>query len=194
MIDFLDGCLAEKSPTRVVLELGGVGYEVFVSLTSYARLPDVGARCRVWVHDYVREDQHLLYGFATQAERRMFGLLLGVTGIGPRTAMSALSGLAATELATAIANGDTARLSSISGIGRKTADRLVVELREKISQPGLPGDVAALTDDRRVQDAARALVALGYKTAEAQKMAAAAAARLPPEGTVEDIIRQSLRR
>ena len=85
-------------------------------------------------------------------------------------------------------------LAKLPGIGRKTADRLVVELREKISQPGLPGDVAALTDDRRVQDAARALVALGYKTAEAQKMAAAAAARLPPEGTVEDIIRQSLRR
>lgn len=194
MIDFLEGCLAEKSPTRVVMDLAGVGYEVFVSLNSYARLPAVGERCRVWVHDYVREDQHLLYGFATQAERRVFGLLLGVNGIGPRIAMSALSGLAATELAAAIAAGDTARLSSISGIGRKIADRLVVELRDKIGHPGLPGGAAALPGDQRVQDAARALAALGYKPADAQKMAAAAAVRLPAEGTVEEIIRQALRR
>ncbi len=194
MIDFLEGSLAEKSPTRVVLDLAGVGYEVFISLNSYARLPAAGECCRVWVHDYVREDQHLLYGFATPAERRLFGLLLGVTGIGPRTAMSALSGLAATELSSAIAAGDTARLSSISGIGRKIADRMVVELRDKIKHPGLPDGAAALPGDQRVQDAARALAALGYKPADAQKMAAAAAGRLPAEGTVEEIIRQALRR
>ncbi len=194
MIDFLEGCLAEKAPTRIVLELAGVGYEVFISLNSYARLPATGERCRVWVHDYVREDQHLLYGFATQAERRIFGLLLGVAGIGPRIAMSALSGLAAPELAAAIAAGDTARLSSISGIGRKIADRLVVELRDKINQAGLPCDEMAIPGDPRSQDAARALAALGYKPAEARKMAAAAAARLPADGTVEAIIRQALRR
>ena len=193
MIDFLDGILAEKKPTRIVLEIAGVGYEVFVSLNGYARLPAVGQRCRVWTHDHIREDQHLLYGFVTQAERRMFGLLLGVTGIGPRIAMSALSGLAVSELAAAIAAGDTTRLSSISGIGRKIAERLVVELRDKMDQAEFPGGALA-PGDQRAQDAAQALVALGYKPAEAQKMAAAVCARLPEGGSVEDIIRQALRR
>lgn len=183
----------KKKPTRIVLEIAGVGYEVFVSLNGYARLPAVGQRCRVWTHDHIREDQHLLYGFVTPAERRMFGLLLGVTGIGPRIAMSALSGLAVSELAAAIAAGDTTRLSSISGIGRKIAERLVVELRDKMDQTEFPGGALA-PGDQRAQDAAQALVALGYKPAEAQKMAAAVCARLPEGGSVEDIIRQALRR
>lgn len=195
MIDFLDGIIAEKSPARAVVEVGGVGYEVFVSLNGYSRLPDVGHRCRLLIHDYIREDQHVLFGFITAAERRMFALLLSVTGIGPKVAISIMSGLSARELSNAITGGDTARLSSISGVGRKTAARLVVELRDKLSDAESSSLVGGVQlGDQRSRDAARALTALGYKPAEAQKMAAAANVELPPDGTVEHIIRKALRR
>lgn len=196
MITFLDGILEEKQPTRVVLNVGGVGYELFLSLAAYDRLPRQGERCRLLVHDHLREDSHTLYGFVQEAERRMFLLLLGITGIGPKIALSALSGLSVRELAAAAADGDLKRLGSVSGIGRKMAERIAVELRHKLSQadlleaaagPGAPG-----TDDTRLRDVVLALGALGYKPADARKLARDALDRGGEAATVEDLVRSAL--
>ena len=121
MITFLDGLVEAKEPARLTLNVNGVGYDVHIPLSSYERLPAPGGRCRVLVFDHVREDAHLLFGFATEAERRMFERLLDVNGVGPKIALSALSGMSVRELVQAIVGRDIKRLSSINGIGRKTA-------------------------------------------------------------------------
>lgn len=199
MITFLKGLLVDKQPMRVELEVQGVGYEVHIPLSSYDRLPARGEPCRLLTHDHVREDQHILFGFFSDGERRLFTLLLGVSGIGPKLALSALSGLSVRELKQAILEGDIKRLSSISGIGRKTAERLVVELRDKFSQgealeamsgsggEGEPGDM-------RLRDAVLALVSLGYKDEEARKMIGAVAKQVGAEASVEELIRKALSR
>ncbi|MBN1557137.1 MAG: Holliday junction branch migration protein RuvA [Lentisphaerae bacterium] len=195
MITFLEGRLTEKHPTRIELDVGGVGYEVFIPLSSYDRLPSAGDPCRILTHDYVREDSHQLFGFMTGEERRMFVLLLSISGIGPRLALSALSGLAVRELKRAIVEGDIKRLSSISGIGRRTAERIAMELREKLDA----GDVleaaageTASPRDLMVQDAVLALVALGYKQADARKLVAAAVPAGGAADNVESIIKKAL--
>jgi len=195
MITYLDGTLAEKQPTRVVMDVGGVGYEVLIPLSSYDRLPKQESRLRLLIHDYVREDSHQLFGFATSDERRMFRLLLGITGIGPKLALSALSGLHPRELKAAVVESDVRRLSSISGIGRKTAERIVLDLRDKLD-PGEAIEAVAGRDapgDSTTRDAVLALIALGYKQEEAQKMIAAARKTSGAEGAgVEDLIKLSL--
>ncbi|MCA1809814.1 MAG: Holliday junction branch migration protein RuvA [Kiritimatiellia bacterium] len=194
MIDFLEGVVCEKTPARLVLQVGGVGYEIFISLNGYAGLPAIGAVCRLWVHDYVREDQHLLYGFVGADERRLFNLLLGVSGIGPKIALSALGGMSVRELTAAITGGEVSRLQGISGVGRKTAERIVLELRDKFeATEGLSGAFAAPAE-QRLHDAARALVALGHKPAEAQKMVLAVAGGVPEDAGVAELVRLALRR
>lgn len=198
MITFLKGLLAEKQPTRVVLETGGVGYEVFIPLGSFEHLPAVNQPCMLLIHDHVREDQHTLYGFGTEAERRMFIMLMGVSGIGPRLALSALSGLSLREMRRAVAAGDAKRLSMIPGIGKKTAERIVVELRDRIgaadalesaSMPGgEEGDTAVF------RDAVGALISLGYKQAEARAIVQKTVESDPEIETVEALIRRSLAR
>lgn len=173
MITFLDGILDDKRPTVVAINVGGVGYSVAIPLSSYDRLPAPGEPVRILTHLVVRDDAHLLYGFMTEAERDTFRLLLTISGIGPKIALSALSGLHPRELNAAIVSGDTKRLSSVSGIGKKMAERMVVELRDKIpaadaiATTGLdaPGE-----DDLRLRDATLALVGLGYKQDAAAKM------------------------
>lgn len=198
MITFLEGVLTEKSPARAVLQVGGVGYEVFIPLSSYDRLGAEGAACRLLVFDYVREDVHSLYGFASEPERRLFGLLMTVSGIGPKLAMTVLSGLTVRDLTASIAGGDVKRLSGITGIGKKTAERIVVELRDKLPQAdvleALAPAGAADTGDPRVRDAVLALISLGYKQAEARKMAGAALDAGPAAMTVEAIVRKALTR
>ncbi len=197
MIAFLEGILAEKEPTRVVINVGGVGYEALIPLSSYDRLPPEGQPCRLLVCHLVREDAQQLVGFATEAEKRMFNLLVSVTGIGPKLALAALSGLSVRELKAALVEGDTRRLSSISGVGRKTAERMVVELRDKIGAgealEARAGATEVTPEDLRARDALLALVSLGYKRAEAQEMvmraARAAGAR---EVTVEELVRLAL--
>jgi holliday junction DNA helicase RuvA len=194
MITFLDGELVEKDPTRIVLDVNGVGYEVSIPLSTYDRLPEAGARCRILTYDCVREDAHTLFGFATNDERRMFLLLIDVSGIGPKTAVTALSGVPVRDLKAAIVNADVKRLSSISGIGRKTAERIVVELRDKLGageaiEAVAPADVPA---DGRLRDALLALVSLGYKQADARKMVEGVVSQLKPEMTVEDVVRKAL--
>lgn len=197
MIAFLEGILVEKTPTRVVLNVGGVGYEVFVPLSTYDRLGPPRQTCRLLTYDFVREDQHSLFGFASEQERRVFILLMSVTGIGPKIALSALSGLTVSELCGAIAGGDVKRLSGITGIGRKLAERLVVELRDKLSEgEGLAARAAAadIRGDHRARDAALALVSLGYRQTEAQQMVSAVLSPGESAWTVEDIVRKALTR
>src|ERR1035437_8575557 len=191
MITFIDGLLEEKEPGRAVMNVAGVGYEVQIPLSSYEHLPTSGAHCRVLIHDHIREDAHLLFGFASEAERRLFVMLLGVSGIGPKIALSALSGMSVRELVQSIVGRDVKRLSSISGIGKKTAERLVVELRDRIGEgDALAASAAEPTaDNLKMRDAILALVALGYRRGEAQELINR---RVNPEllatAAVEDIV------
>ena len=197
MITFLEGPLVEKQPTRLVINAGGVGYEVFIPLSSYDRLGAEGSVCRVLTYHHVREDAQILYGFVTPAERRMFELLLSISGIGPRIALSALSGLTVRELTAAVADNDIKRLNSISGVGRKTAERMVIELRDKISagemmEASTAGGVEEGSDDARMRDAVLALISLGYKQVDAQKMVRQVLKTADGESNVEAIVRHAL--
>jgi len=196
MITFLEGSIVSKAPTRVVMDLGGVGYEVFIPLSSFDRLPGKGEVCRLLIYDHIREDAHHLYGFATEAERQLFGMLLSVSGIGPKLALSALSGITVRELKTAVVEGDVNRLSSVSGIGKKTAERIVVELRHRLgvgeSMEALAGERDAAEADTRTRDAILALVSLGYKQGEAQKVVRASMSKQKGDVTVEEIVRAAL--
>ena len=198
MITFLEGILVEKTPTRVVLSVNGVGYEVFVPLSSFDRLGPEQQTCRLLICDYIREDQHSLFGFVSAAERTMFVLLMSVSGIGPKLALSALSSLTVRDITGAIAGGDIKLLGSVSGIGKKIAERMVVELRDKISAAGgLESAAPSAADfggDHRVRDAVLALISLGYKQAEAQKMVATVLGSGKSDLSVEEIVRKALTR
>ncbi|MBL7115312.1 MAG: Holliday junction branch migration protein RuvA [Kiritimatiellae bacterium] len=196
MITFLDGTIEDKQPTRVEMNVGGVGYEVLIPLSTYDRLPHSGERVRILTYDHVREDARLLFGFMTDDERSLFLLLLGISGVGPKLALSALSSLSVRDIKAAVVEGDARRLSGISGVGRKTAERIIVELRDKIDAGealevvaggvGTPGDGV-------LRDAALALTALGYKRDEAFKMVKKAIGDDTPDN-VEDVIRRALAR
>jgi Holliday junction DNA helicase RuvA len=196
MITFLRGTVVDKQPTRVVLDVAGVGYEVFIPLSSYDRLPPEGEACTILTHDYIREDTHQLFGFSSDAERRLFTQLLAISGIGPRLALSALSGLSVRELRAAVVDGDVRRLSTISGLGKKTAERIVVELRHKMGEAdaleAVAGAEAGTEAARGSRDAVMALIALGYKQADAQKMVAAATRGAVQPLSVEEVIRKAL--
>jgi Holliday junction DNA helicase RuvA len=197
MITFLEGKLDSKELARIVLNVGGVGYEVFIPLSSYDRLPLEGESCRILTHHHITDADQKLFGFCTEDEREMFSRLLTISGVGPKLAVSALSGLPVRELKSALVNGDIKRISSISGIGKKTAERIVVELRDKFSH-GEQLDAFAPADadagDHRLRDAALALGALGHKPDDAAKMIKAVAKKLKPGMTVEDLIRLALTR
>ncbi len=205
MITFLRGKLVEALPTQAVVEVQGVGYEVLIPLSSYDRLPAPGSEVQLLTHLAIREDAHLLYGFLTAAERDLFRLLIHtVSGIGPKIALSVLSGMSITAFRSAVAAGDVKALSSVQGVGRKTAERIVVELRDKLGgfgatgpavvpSPGGPAS-APRGEDTRGTDAVAALMALGIKPADAHDSVRAALAMLGPEATVEQLIRACLRR
>lgn len=200
MITFLQGLLSESLPTQIVVDVGGVGYQVFIPLSSYDRLPVPGQPIRVLTHLQVREDAHVLYGFMTTAERDLFRLLVNnVSGIGPKLALSVLSGMSVGNFKNAIVTNDVAALSKISGVGKKTAERMALELRDKLgvaatweasSSSHAPSPV-----DLAINDAVLALIALGYKQVEAHKAIKAiykpAADGQPPLS--EDLVRQALK-
>jgi holliday junction DNA helicase RuvA len=165
MIAFLRGRVLEKAPSRVILDVGGVGYDVSVPLSTFYTAGEPGTEMTLRIHTHVREDQLALYGFATVLELTVFERLIGISGIGPRLALAVLSGMEPRELAQAIERGDLARLTRIPGVGKKTAERIVVELRDRLpkalaSVPG--GSVAREPGDARRDDLASALVNLGY--------------------------------
>jgi Holliday junction DNA helicase RuvA len=197
MITFLKGRIVEKQPTRLVMDVNGVGYEVFIPLSSYDRLQAVNESVMILTYDHIREDAHLLFGFVTEAERKMFIMLMSVSGIGPKLAMSVLSGMSAREIKAAVIGGDVKRLSSISGIGRKTAERMVVELRHKIGEAEALEAVAGTEDipedDMKLRDAIMALIALGYKQAEARKMVLNILhSNVTGNITIEEIVKKAL--
>jgi Holliday junction DNA helicase RuvA len=195
MITYLDGTIAEKQPTRVVLDVQGVGYEIAIPLCAYDRLPPTGQRCRILTHEHIREESHQLFGFMSEDERATFQLLLGISGIGPKTALSALSGLSARELKAAVVEGDVKRLSAISGIGKRTAERIVVELRGRI-KPGealeaMAGGDPSSTRNLRLRDTVLALIALGYQQEVARTMAMQAL-KADEDVSVEELIKRAL--
>ena len=192
MITHLHGQLAETSPTRVVVDCHGVGYEVFIPVSSYAKLPVAGAEVKLLTYHHVnsQDGTQQLFGFATPEEREMFLLLISISGIGPKLGCNILSSASIPSLRNAIAAGDTKTLSSLRGIGKKTAERLVVELKDKVGAVTGPTGRAPITSDPKLADAAAALVSLGYKPADAQKAVAAVADK---GATVEELVRAALR-
>jgi len=199
MITFLHGQLVEKLPTQITVNVGGVGYDVLIPLSSYDKLPDPGKDVHVLTHLNVREDAHVLYGFMTASERNLFRLLINtVTGIGPKLALNVLSGISVSAFRGAVANGDVKALSQISGVGKKTAERMVVELRDKVGREGsweAASEQRALsTEDQKINDAVLALIALGFKQIDAHESVRAALAVLGPTATLEDLVRVCLKK
>ncbi len=192
MIAYLHGQLAAAQPTGVIVDCGGVGYAVTIPVSSYDKLPAVGADVKLLTYHHVnaQDGTQQLFGFATATERDMFLLLISISGIGPKLACNILSSASVTGLRAAIAAGDTKTLSSLRGIGKKTAERLIVELRDKVGEPTVTPTVPA---SAHVADAALALVSLGFKQSDAHRAAAAAANQLGPDATVEELVRAALR-
>ena len=199
MITFLRGRLIEALPTQVTVEVNGVGYEALIPLSSYDKLPKPGQEVKLLTHLAVREDAHTLYGFMTAEERDLFRLLINsVSGIGPKIALNVLSGINVTAFRGAIANGDVKALSQISGVGKKTAERMVVELKDKIGAAGAweasSAQRALTPEDQKLNDAVLALIALGFKQVEAYDAVRKAQAALGPQVTIEELVRACLRK
>jgi Holliday junction DNA helicase RuvA len=188
MIGRLTGILVEKNPPQILLDVQGVGYEVDVPMSTFYNLPAAGERVLLFTHLVVREDAHLLYGFGSEPERRAFRQLVRISGIGARIALAVLSGLSVAELAQAVTMQDTGRLIKIPGIGRKTAERLLLELKDKLGADVSTG-VGVHRAPPAMADVLNALLALGYSDKEA-----VAAVKKVPEGlAVGDAIRQALK-
>jgi Holliday junction DNA helicase RuvA len=196
MITTLRGTLATKAPTEIVVEIQGIGYALSIPLSTYERIGDPGSTVFLYTHEHVREDAHQLFGFATEEERGMFRLLLSVNGIGPKMAQGILSGIPVPELRAHLSGGNRQALIAIPGIGRKLADRLILELREKLGRtetPAAPGEDGELPARVR-SEALLALLSLGYARPAAEK--ALRAALLQPgsgSASVEQLIKQALR-
>lgn len=187
MIGRLTGMLNEKRPPTVVVDVNGIGYEVDVPMSTFFLLPATGNMVTLHTHLVVREDAHLLFGFASDEERRVFRQLLKISGVGTRTALSLLSGLSVSELYQAVSSQDGARLTRIPGIGKKTAERLLLELRDKLAAGGTT--VAAGGTASARGDALNALISLGYS----EKEAVNALGKLAAETPLQDAIRQALK-
>lgn len=189
MIGRLTGTILEKNPPQILLDVQGVGYELDVPMSTFYNLPALGERVVLHTHFVVREDAQLLYGFATQEERATFRQLLKISGVGPKMALAVLSGLSLAELAQAVANKEAGRLTKVPGIGKKTAERLLLELQGKFVAASLLGGAAASVTASADNDIANALVALGYSEKEADW----AAKQLPKDVDVSGGIRQALK-
>jgi holliday junction DNA helicase RuvA len=189
MIGKITGVLVTKSPPMVMVDVGGVGYEIDVPMSTLYALPATGEKVSLVTHFVVREDAQLLYGFATEAERASFRQLLKISGVGPKVALAVLSGLSVDELATAVASQDTARLTRVPGVGKKTAERLLLELKGKAFLSGHIGGKLESGKQVHTSDVLNALLSLGYNDREA----AAAMRDLPADISVSDGIRQALK-
>ncbi len=196
MIGFLRGRVIEKHPDRLLIDVAGVGYEVAVPLSTFYALPDPGGDIALRIHTHVREDQLALYGFATLLEQQLFERLIGVSGIGPRLALAALSGIEPSDLVRAIRTNDIARLTRIPGIGRKTAERMGLELKDKlptVAAGAASGTPAAPSEEDAKADLLSALVNLGYQRVAAEKALEGAFAALGRNAAFEAILRHALK-
>lgn len=196
MIAYIRGTLAEKDPTRVVIEAAGVGYELTIPLSTFDRLPKTGAEVKLLAFHCVREDDETLFGFATEAEKAMFAKLTSVSGVGPKIAIAILSGSSIGELSLAIASGNAKRISAIKGVGKKTAEKICIELKDKVNA------IEALAATGRegkgeispvLHDAILALTALGFNEESANKMVSQVVAAHPDAKDTEAIIRFALK-
>jgi len=190
MIGSLQGRIASKTPPQLTLDVGGVGYELEAPMSTFFHLPAVGQEIRLLTHLVVREDAHVLYAFATEEERRLFRSLLKVSGVGPKIALALLSGISVEGFRRCIQGEDIAALTRVPGIGRKTAERLIVEMRDRLGLPsGEPGLAPAQADASPAAEAFGALVALGYKPPEATRLLQAVG---PGTHSTEELIRRAL--
>jgi holliday junction DNA helicase RuvA len=198
MIGRLRGILLEKQPPQLVIDVQGVGYEVEAPMSTFYKLPDTGAEISLYTHLIVRDDAHLLYGFGSNAERRLFRSLLKVNGVGPKLALAILSGIETDAFVDSINSGNTARLVRLPGVGKKTADRLIIEMRDRLhewhheprSVTGGDGRPLLLnTAANALDDAISALIALGYKPPEAERLVRSIATA---DMSREDLIRKAL--
>jgi Holliday junction DNA helicase RuvA len=199
VITFLHGKLTDVLPTQITIEVGGVGYELLIPLSSFNKLPQPGHELQILTHLHIREDAHVLYGFMTSQERDLFRMLINtVSGIGPKIALNILSGMNVTAFRGAVANNDVKALSQISGVGKKTAERIVVELKDKIGPAGAweasSAQRALSPADQKINDAILALIALGFKQTDAHDAVRSALDRLGPDAGPDDLVRASLRR
>ncbi|HXG51641.1 MAG TPA: Holliday junction branch migration protein RuvA [candidate division Zixibacteria bacterium] len=194
MIAQINGTLAHKIPGEVIVDVGGVGYQIFIPLNVFYGLPEVGATVRFYVHTHLREDALQLFGFQEPVEKQVFLMLNEVAGIGPRLAINILSGIPADELVRAVREGDQLRLLSIPGVGKKLAERMIVELRDRFATflAESPAAGQAASGSRLAQDAVSALVNLGYKKSEVEKNVREAIDS--GRQTLEDVIKEVLRR
>ena len=195
MIVHLQGTLAEKDISRVVVDCGGVGYEAAIPLSTFDRLPSEGADVKLFIHHEVREDAQLLFGFATRAERDVFELITSVSGVGPKLALAVLSGLTVGDLQLAISQGDAKRLAAVKGIGKKTAERIVVDLGGKINPIEALANATAETSkeqSRVLLDAMLALNALGFSEDAARAKVQKVLAENPDLADVESVVKKAL--
>jgi Holliday junction DNA helicase RuvA len=188
VIGRLGGTLLSKTPPQVLLDVNGVGYEIDVPMSTFYDLPATGAKVVLLTHFVVREDAQLLYGFLTEGERAAFRALIRISGVGPRTALAVLSGLSVADLAQAVALQESGRLVKVPGIGKKTAERLMLELKGKLG-PELPATAGAPAPAEHAADVLRALLSLGYSEREATL----AARQVPPEAGVSEGIKHALK-
>ncbi len=196
MITFLDGVLADSLPGRLTIDVGGVGYEVLVPLSTSDSLPAAGGKLRLLTHFHVREQEQTLYGFRTDAERDLFRLLIDrVSGIGPKLSLAVLSGMAVADFKNAVIGGDIATLSRIKGLGKKTAERIVLELKDKVGVTAAwqVANEGATAGGGAINDAVLALISLGYKQADALKTVQKITAAEEGEPDADELIRIALR-
>lgn len=193
MIAFLRGALLERTPNRIVVDVHGVGYELLIPVSTFQVLPQAGAAVELRVYTQAREDAIQLFGFATAREKSLFERLVGVGGVGPKLALAALSGLSVPDLAAAIAASDLARLTAVPGIGKKTAERICVELRDKLGDWAAAGAASSPAPlPAAAEEVLSALVNLGYARAMAEKAVRRAAERRPPPEGFEELFKRSL--
>ena len=195
MIARLHGRLSEKQPNRIIVDVNGVGYDVFVPLSTFYGLGEPGSDIALRIHTHVREDALLLYGFATPLEQDLFERLIGISGIGPKLALAVLSGLEPGDLMRAIERGDVATLTGIPGVGKKTSERIVLELKDRLPRPqpaAAPAGDAVATASSVREDVLSALVNLGYHRPLAEK-AVASALKAAPDAPFERMLKQALR-
>jgi Holliday junction DNA helicase RuvA len=194
VIAHISGTLAQKVPGEVVVDVNGVGYQIYIPLNVFYRLPEIGGRVSLQVYTHVREDALQLFGFQDGTEKQIFLLLTAVSGIGPKLAINILSGIAAEDLARALKEGNQVRLVGIPGVGKKLAERMIVELKDKfmtLPSEG-PSSKPAESDSQLMQDAVSALVNLGYRKSEAENNVRAVLAQ--GEHSLENVLKETLRR
>ncbi len=194
MYHHIKGTLVQKNPTEVVIDAGGVGYRINISLNTFEKLPEAGNQTKLLTYLHVKEDSHQLFGFSSEKERKVFKILISISGIGPKLALTVLSHMAPEDLEQAVANQDMTMLTTISGVGKKTAERLLIELKGKIAEAVVDGLPTVRGQGTGINDpAVDALMSLGLNYAEAKNAVDKAKAKLGENVPVEQLIREALK-